>query len=182
MSNILKDIPLWNYDTPEELFGIDEKNHPDGNPDFWQHGWGILDGNLNLCGEDEEVCFSPKRCLVLVLHSTDHPPKEKEDIEIGFYLDDEDIHYLEEEIEAHTSLNKFLNIRIQEIVEECEDEGIVDLVLCVCNPHGATITRPAIIPEGINVYFPQGIVDHWKIKEPKSRTMYELRAKDWKKL
>lgn len=174
------DIPLWDYDTPEELLGIDEKNHPDGHPDFWQHGWGVFDGNLNLCGEDEEVCFSPKKCIVLILHSTDDPPPEKEDIQIGFFLDDEDIPYLEEEIEAHTSLNKFLNLRISEIVEECKDEEIEDLVLCVCNPHGAMIVRPEAIPQNINVYFPQGVVEHWKVKD--GRTMYELRAKDWNKL
>jgi len=184
MSNILMDIPLWDYDDPDELLGIDEKAHPDGHPDFWQHGWGIVDKH-HLSLSDEESIFTgfdpnkneTEKVLVLILHSSDNPPPQSDDIEIGFFLDDEDIPYLEEEIEAHTSLNKFLDLRISEIVEECNEENITELILCVCNPHNATIKRPDV-PKHINVYFPKGVVDAYKHTSRKEIS-YELRAKGW---
>lgn len=175
--SLLNDIPLWDYDTPEELLGIDEEKHPDGHPDFWQHGWGILDTLVLAQNISNEVFFRLNKCIVLVLHSTDNPPKEENDIQIGFFLDNEDVPYLTEEIEAHTSLNKFLDLRIKEIVKECEKGGIEDLILCVCNPHSAIIERPKDIPENIRVYFPKGVVDHWKVEN-----IFELRARRWTKL
>ncbi len=199
MSILLTDIPLWDYDDPDELLGVDEVNHPEGQPDFSQHGWGIIKNNsLSLVDEDDnaKITFSPQkdkkdRCLVLILHSTDDPPPQEDDIELGFWLDAKDIPHFDEEVEIHVSMNKFIKERIEEIVQECRDENIKELILCTCNPHEALVKRPAGIPDDINVYFPKGVVEHWKMKKERSgifgllrkeEISYELRAKDWHKL
>lgn len=167
----LIDIPLLKH-MPDDLLGIDEENYPDGHPDFYQHGWGVFEEEqLLLMGLNKIVILD--RCIVLVVHSTDNPPIQKRDIEAEFWLDEDDIEGLEEDIEIRMSLNKFLNRRIEEIVEKCREEEIFELVLCVCNPHHAIIPRPNI-PEDISVYFPKGVVEHWKVEE-----CYELRANNW---
>lgn len=167
----LADIPLYQMDDPDELLGLGDWT-PDKLDDFWQHGWGwVINLNLNE--------LPVNRALVWLLHSTTHPPKQEDDIEIGFYLDNEDIPYLTEEIESRASLNKFLSLRLQEIIDELE---IPNLILCVCNPHGAMIERPKEIPENVNVYFPKGVVYHWKHIDFEDVVHYELEAEEWVQL
>ena len=104
---LLLDIPL-EEEHPDELLGIFEK-------DFYEVGWGFVP-NLAFFIDGPVV----ERALVLVLHSPDKPEKMEGDVEIAFWLDDEDVAYLEEEIEAHTTLTKFLRLRLPEIVERID--------------------------------------------------------------
>lgn len=183
--SLLDDIPLSEAKNPEALLGIDPEKYPDGDHDFYKHGWLEFEDQELILSDKYSEGYILKRCMVVVLHSTDNPPKEKYDIELGFWIDGNDVSYLEEEIEARTSLNKFLKLRIHEIVEECEKRNITNLVLCVCNPHNAKIKRPKEIPSNINVYMPQGIVEHWRIlisQNDKYVSKYELNSKTWIKV
>lgn len=186
MRNLLQDIPMPEYSKPDDLFGIDEVKYPNGDDDFYQHGWGLVENKLILSDKDtgdEKFSFDEKKkVIVVILHSSDHPPYQKDDIEIAFWVDDDHIWYLTEEIEARTSLNKFIGLRLDKILEECHSRNVLDLVLCTCNPHHSIIKRPTNIPTDMNVYFPLGIVDHWRRNFPNKKSEYDLTAANWIKL
>jgi hypothetical protein len=157
----ISDIPLVGKH-PDELLGI----HADD--DFWEWGWGIVP-NITLGASIVE------RALVLLLHAPDEPKKIEGDVQIAFWVDVEHVEYLDEEIEVHTTLKKFLDARLPEVLKHLDCD---DVVLCVCNPHHSIIERPACVPADVTVHFPKGYVYHYK-EEDFGMIQYLLAADEW---
>lgn len=167
--SLLNDIPLVHRHA-DDLLGI----HAD--EDFWEWGWGFVPNLTFGAGIIENA-------VVILLHAPDEPEKYEGDVQIAFWVDQDEIDYLDEEVEVRTRLSKFLDARlphiasvgIKRILNAMESN---DLVLCVCNPLHSMIERPKSVPQGVNVHFPLGTVRHYK-QGDFGQVEYLLEADEW---
>lgn len=155
---------------PDELFGIGWDSGDPDDPDFYEVGFGEIPFLTLVTGQRSELLKKP---LVLALHAWDKAEPLDRDVEIGFWEEDEN----GKDITIVTSLNKFLNIRLPEILEEFDD--ITDMVICICNPHNAKIVRPDFVPENVKIHWPTGKAIAFKDDPQKEEINYTLEADNW---
>ncbi len=93
--------------------------------------------------------------LLLGLHSRDDAEPRTDDVELEFVLRDGDETY-----SAVTRLSEFLRLRLAGLVH-----GAGTVVLALCNPQGATVTRPPGLGER-PLYYADGDVTAWMQRRP----------------
>jgi hypothetical protein len=102
--------------------------------------------------------------LVLALHSCDLGEAMPDDVQLEFFIDEVEPGY-----SVRANLSDFLRARLPELRG---DEGAI--VLAMCNPHRATLARPAAAGS-VPVHYPVGDVESWLDEEG-----VRLQAEAWR--
>lgn len=112
------------------------------------------------------ICAAVRGALILGLHSSDLGAPRPDDVELEFFVDEVAAGY-----SVTALLSAFLAARLPELRG---DERAI--VLAMCNPHRATIPRPAGVGS-TPVHYPLGDVESWLDPDgPRLR----LRADAWR--
>ena len=132
---------------PLEMLRLDEdRDAPDD--DYTGFGHSRVEA-LTLAGRDGSVVV--RDALVLALHCTDPGEALPDDIELEFVLDE-----VAPELSVSVMLSTFLGVWLPKLRG---DERAV--VLALCNPHRATLPRPAGVDPATPLYYATGDVESW---------------------
>lgn len=150
----LADLPFGPVE-PLELFGLTEGSEA-SEREHTRYGWCRLPG-VELRGEDQALWLDAP--LVLGLHSPDDDaipvPRRggvPSDINLEFALGGED--------SAIALLSEFMRARAPELVGDART-----IVLALCNPRRARISRPPELA-GRRIYYGAGDVVAWLLRRP----------------
>lgn len=146
----LRDLP-FDETAPLELFGLDPRADAPADHEHSRYGWCALPG-VELVGEDQALWVEAP--IVLALHSPDEDaipvPRRggvPADINLEFALADDR--------SAIALLSEFLAVRAPAVVGAGRP-----IVLALCNPRKARISRPPALA-GRRIYYGTGDVVAW---------------------
>lgn len=147
----LRDLP-FNQVPPLALFGLDPTRDAPAELEHTRHGWCALPG-IELVGEDQALWIEAP--IVLALHSPDEDeiavPRRggvPGDINLEFVLEDER--------SVIALLSEFLALEDR----DWRTPEARPIVLALCNPHKARISRPPALA-GRRIYYGTGEVVAW---------------------
>lgn len=163
--NSIADIPFC-YKEPLALLHLDEQRD-EVDTEYEGCGYGRLD-SIHLVSRDDGTEYHVVRdALVLALHSADDGEAFDDDIELEFFVPE-----VAEDYSVTALLSTFLASRLPAIAG---DERA--LVLALCNPHRATISRPQA---GVPVYYALGDVDSYLEQDASGMLAIALVADEWR--
>ena len=146
---------------PRELFDVREDRKP--GRDYFGFGWCVLPLLELHDNEGVRALRTLRDALVLLTHAFDEQPEQGDEIDLGFWFD-EDEWYEEDDDEDHdfvivTPLTAFVRVHLPKILASLEQPP-ASVVLSVCNPRRVAWTPPAEIG-GQPLWFPSGVA-HWR--------------------
>lgn len=145
--NSVADLPFARLDTHTLLH-----LHPDRRDldlDNYGFGYGFVPELVLHETEGDRRTSTVTGCLLLALHSYEESPEDESDIEVAFWLD-EDEYYEDEdpddaELVVLAPLTLFLRRRLPTLVAEYTEacgEPPTAVVLALCNPQRTVLRRP----------------------------------------
>lgn len=160
----IAELPFQPHE-PLELLNLLE-GREDPVLDDTRFGWCRLDALWLDDGSAE-----PRRVhdvLVLALHAAEEPEALDDDVELEFFVEE-----VAKDYSVTVLLSRFLEVWLPRIAG-----GERHIVLAMCNPHRATIQRPAIAG-ATPVHYALGDVDSWLDLED-GRRHVRLAAEAWR--
>ncbi len=166
--------------------------------DNYGFGYGRLDKIALVEQQVEQRTRVLRDVLVLALHAWDNAEPDPREIEISFWLD-EDEYYEEDDpdddnLVVLAPLSLFLAKRLPELVDSFNERArssgarpIAEVVLAVCNPFRAVLQRPAGLA-GPPIYYPIGNATS-RMESDRAREVWDpenatlcLDAEEWLRL
>lgn len=168
----IAEIPFHERDALELLGLAELRDERDGiDKEYDEYGYSRVE-LLSLHGSDRaEARREPliiRNALILAMHSADEGEVIDDDIELEFFAEE-----VEEDYSVTVLLSEFLPKWLPQI---SADERAIVLVLC--NPHRATIARPAAL-SNTPLYYALGDVEA-TADYTDGRTLIDLFAGEWR--
>jgi len=171
----VRDLPFARLDA-HTLFHL-SPGRKDLDLDFYGFGYGWLPKVVLLESQGEQRTCEVSDSLILALHSYEESPEDKTDVEIAFWLD-EDEYYEDDDDDDQdlvvlAPLTLFLRKRLPDLLVEYRDahagENPTSVVLALCNPQHAVIQRP---PDLVSppIRYALGEVTSWMESDKEGKT------------
>ena len=168
----IAEIPFHHRD-PVELLGLVE-GRDEIDRTFYGYGYSRIE-SLCLHSSDQLDPIIVSDVLVLALHSADEGEALSDDIELEFFID-EVIIFDENGEEVDYSVTVLLTTFLDKWLPRVAG-GEKAIVLAACNPHHATIARPAIAAR-TPVYYATGDLVA-SMENIDGRRIFDLSAEHW---
>lgn len=160
----IAELPFREHDPLELLNLLEARDSPV--LDDTRFGWCRL-GELWL----DDGSAEPRRvrdALVLAVHAAEEPERLADDVELEFFVEE-----VAKDYSVTVLLSKFLEVWLPRV-----SGGERAIVLAMCNPHRATLARPAIAG-ATPVHYALGDVDSW-LDVVDGRRHVRLAADSWR--
>lgn len=165
----IAEIPFHPRD-PVDLLGL-VAGRDEIDRTYYGYGYGRIE-SLCLHSSDQLDPVIVRDALILALHSADEGEVLSDDIELEFFIDEVELPDPDEDYSVMVLLSDFLDKWLPRIAG-----GERTIVLAACNPHHATIARPAIAVR-TPVYYAIGDVVA-TMEDIDGRRIIDLSAENW---